>query len=342
MSAAAMGSTNQTGRTKIGIRMLGTGMSVPPRVMTNQDLAKLVDTSDDWISQRTGIRERRVAAPGVTVRHLAVEAARQAVQNAGIDPKQLDMLILATTRPEMVCPSTAARVVAEIGASPAGALDVNAVCSGFVYALNVGASMIQSGAMRTVAVLGADVMSAFLDWKDRGTCILFGDGAAGVILTASDDPEQGCLRQTMGSDGNQWQHLYCPRSAQDIPPNDTIFSGAFETMQMNGREIYRFAVATLQGEIDRALDAMGLKPSDLAMIISHQSNSRIMESARQRLGLPPEKLYINIDRYGNTSSASVPICLHELWQAGRLKAGDLVLFVALGGGLTWASSLWRI
>lgn len=326
----------------IGIRLAGTGMAVPDVVVTNADLAKKVDTSDEWITQRTGIHQRRIAPEGVTVRDLATAATAAAIKDAGIAPTDLDMLVLATTRPEMVCPSTAARVVAEVGACPAGAIDINAVCSGFVYALNLSTSLILSGAVRTVAVVGADVMSRMMDWKERSTCILFGDGAGAAILQASDDPNQGSLHLSMGSDGNQWRHLYCPRTPDQLPPDDSIFSGAYDTLQMNGREIYKFAVSTLQGEIDRALTACNLKPQDLSVIISHQSNMRILESAREKLGLPKEKVYINIDRFGNTSAASVAICLNELKQAGRVRPGDLVLFVALGGGLTWASNLWRV
>ncbi len=326
----------------IGIRLAGTGMAVPATVLTNDDLAKRVDTSDAWISQRTGIRERRILNDTATVRDLARDAAIQALENAGMVGADLDMLICATLRPEMVCPSTAARVVAEIGAVPAAAVDLNAACSGFVYALNFASSLIRTGAVRTVAVLGAEALSKLTDWQDRGTCVLFGDGAGAAILTASDDPTQGLLHQTMASDGSMWKELYCPREPHHVPADDKIFSGTFDTLQMNGREIYKFAVSTLQKTIEKVLADQGLRSGDLAMVIAHQSNARILESAREKLGLPEDKLYINIDRYGNTSAASIPICLHELNAAGRIKPGDLILFVGLGGGLTWASALWRV
>lgn len=326
----------------IGIRLAGTGMAVPATVLTNDDLAKRVDTSDAWISQRTGIRERRILNDTATVRDLARDAAMQALENAGMVGADLDMLICATLRPEMVCPSTAARVVAEIGAVPAAAVDLNAACSGFVYALNFASSLIRTGAVRTVAVLGAEALSKLTDWQDRGTCVLFGDGAGAAILTASDDPTQGLLHQTMASDGSMWKELYCPREPHHVPADDKIFSGTFDTLQMNGREIYKFAVSTLQKTIEKVLADQGLRSGDLAMVIAHQSNARILESAREKLGLPEDKLYINIDRYGNTSAASIPICLHELNAAGRIKPGDLILFVGLGGGLTWASALWRV
>jgi 3-oxoacyl-[acyl-carrier-protein] synthase III len=327
---------------RLGIRLAGTGMAVPDTVLTNADLAARVETSDEWIMQRTGIRERRILNGRDSVRDLAREATLQAMANAGVTGPQLDMLICATLRPEMVCPSTAARVVAEIGATPAAAVDLNAACSGFVYALNFASSLIRTGTARTVAVVGAEALSKVTDWADRRTCVLFGDGAGAAILTASEDPQQGLLHQIMASDGGMWKELYCPRNADQVPEDDKIFSGAFDTLQMNGREIYKFAVATLQKTVEKVMSDNGLRADDLAMVIAHQSNARILESARERLGLAEDKLYINIDRYGNTSAASIPICLHELNAAGRISSGDLILFVGLGGGLTWASALWRV
>ncbi|HEX7009767.1 MAG TPA: beta-ketoacyl-ACP synthase III [Phycisphaeraceae bacterium] len=325
-----------------GVRIAGTGAALPPRTLTNDDLAQIVDTSDEWITQRTGIKTRRIADEGVTVRHLAHQALKQALDRAGMPPKQLDMVLLATLTPEMCCPSTAARLVADIGATPAGAVDISAACSGFVYGLNMAAGLIESGQYRTVAVVGAETLSRITDWTDRRTCVLFGDGAGAAILTASDDPEQGCLHQVMRSDGSLWAELYVPRSQEHLPQNNGAFTGKFNTLQMNGREVYKFAVTTTQAIIDETLAAADVRPDDLAMIIPHQSNKRILESARQRLGLPPEKMWINIDRYGNTSAASVPLCLHELVEADRIKTGDLVLFLAIGGGMTWTTSLWRL
>jgi 3-oxoacyl-[acyl-carrier-protein] synthase III len=327
-----------------GVRLVGTGMAIPAKVLTNSELAQRVDTSDEWITQRTGSHQRHVVENGQTTRDLAREAIQGALAAADLEPGQLDMLICATLTPEMVTPSTAARIVADIGAVPAGAVDISAACSGFVYGLNLAAGMIQTGHYRNVAVVGVETLSKITDWNDRRTCILFGDGAGAAILSAGDDPEQGCLYQSMSSDGSRWHELYCPRDEHDLPENGhgAEFSGAFNTLQMNGREIYKFAVTTLQRAIDEALKSAGLKPDDLSVVLAHQSNARILESARQRMGLPPEKMYINIDRYGNTSAASVPICLHEMMDDGKLRKGDLVLFAALGGGLTWATSLWRL
>jgi len=330
-----------TPRTLRGIRFAGTGYALPPRVVTNDDLAKIVDTNDAWIQQRTGIKSRRLVDKGQTSRNLASEALRMALVNAGLPPTQLDMVIVATISPEMVCPSTAAQVVADVGAIPAAAMDLNAACSGFVYALSVASAFIETGRYQTIGVIGAEALSSITDWKDRRTCILFGDGAGAAILTASDDPAQTCLYQSLHSDGSLWQELYIPRDARTVPPTDKVFSGAYNTLQMNGTAIFKFAVSKLNQSIENALASQNLKPSDLAIIIPHQMNNRILESARERLGLSPEKFYVNIDRFGNTSAASIPICLHELNSAGRLKKGDLVLFVGLGGGLTWAANLWR-
>lgn len=324
-----------------GVGLVGTGMATPQKVLANDDLAKMVDTSDEWITQRTGIKQRRIVENGTTVLDLAREALGNALQDADLEPTQLDMVICATLTPEMPCPSTASRLVAQVGAVPAGALDISAACSGFVHGLNLASSLIESGHYRTVAVVGAETLSQITDWTDRRTCILFGDGAGAAIVTACDDPRRGCLHQTMGSNGHLWHELYVPRNEKHIPPG-AEFTGRYNTLQMNGREVYKFAVTTLEATIDHALESCGLKPDDLAMIIPHQSNKRILESTRQRLGLPQDKLYINIERYGNTSAASVPICLHELRACGRLKQGDLVLFVALGGGMSWSSSLWRL
>ena len=325
----------------VGVRLAGTGLALPGRLVTNADLTRLVETNDQWITQRTGIKQRYVLGEGQTVRDLARDAVAEALRNAALPAAELDLLICATMTPEMCCPSTAARVVDELGASPAGAFDVSAACSGFVYALNLAEGMIRGGCYRHVAVVGAEALSTIVDWKDRRTCVLFGDGAGAAIISASDDPDQGSIHNTMSSDGSKWHILYCPRTDAQLPPGNE-FSGAHETLQMNGREVYKFAVSTMIAAIKDTLEACGLQPSDLAMVIPHQSNRRIMESARNKLGLPDEKLYINIDRFANTSAASVPICLHELMVSSRLQAGDLVMFVALGGGMSWATNLWRV
>lgn len=325
-----------------GVAIAGTGMAVPPRILTNDDLEKIVETSDEWITKRTGIKTRRIVDPGTTARDLAREALTHALSRAAVEAGDLDLILLATLLPDMACPSSAAQIAHEIGATPAGAMDLSAACSGFVYGLNLASSLIETGRYRTVAVVGAETLTAVTDWSDRRTCILFGDGAGAVILTATDDPEQGCLAQSMHSDGSRWPDLYLPRTEHHLPDSHDGFSGNFNTIQMNGREVFKFAVSTTQRMIDEVLTEAGIGPDDLTMIIPHQSNKRILDATRQRLGLPAAKLYINIDRYGNTSAASVAICLHELTASGRIKGGDLVLFIAVGGGMTWSSSLWRL
>lgn len=324
-----------------GVAVVGTGVALPEKVLTNDDLAQLVDTNDDWITQRTGIKTRRVVQGDQTVRDLARDSLAAALKKAELPASELDLVILATITPEMVCPNTAARVVAELGATPAGAMDLSAACSGFVYAMNVGASLIETGQYRTVGVIGAETLSKIVDYEDRRTCILFGDGAGAAVLQACDDESRGCLHQTMHSNGELWGELYVPRDESQLPKQHE-FTGNYDTLQMNGREVYKFAVTTTQRMMAETLDAAGVKPEELALVVSHQSNKRILESARDRFGLPEDKLYINIDRFGNTSAASAPICLHEAYEQGKIKEGDLVLFCAIGGGMTWTTSLWRM
>lgn len=324
-----------------GARIAGTGLAIPSIRLTNDDLAKRVDTNDEWITKRTGIKVRHICDENTFVLDLAERALLQALDRAALKATDLDMVIVATLTPEMCTPSTAARLVSRVKGIPGGAVDVSAACSGFVYGLNMAWALIQTGFYRNIAVLGAETLSRVTDWKDRGSCVLFGDGAGCAIISATDDPEQGSLYHTMGSNGDLWPELYCPRHPGDVPPGAN-FTGAYNTLQMNGREVFKFAVSTLQDSVDKALAFAGINADDLAVIIPHQSNARILEAARDRLGVGPDKLYINIDRYGNTSAASVPICLHEIMEAGKLKKGDLVLFVALGGGMTWATNLWRL
>ena len=324
-----------------GVAVVGTGVALPEKVLTNDDLAKLVDTNDDWITQRTGIKTRRIVEGDTTVTDLAVAALQAALDRAALAPDTLDLVIVATITPEMVCPNTAAQVVARLGADPAGGMDLSAACSGFVYALNVASSLIESGQYKTIGVVGAETLSKIVDYTDRRTCILFGDGAGAAVLQAVEDENRGCLHQSMHSNGHLWGELYVPEDEAHLPEGNT-FTGAYNTLQMNGREVYKFAVTTTQKMMAQTLDAAGVKPEELALVVSHQSNKRILESARDRFGLPEDKLYINIDRFGNTSAASAPICLHEAYEQGKIKQNDLVLFCAIGGGMTWTTSLWRM
>jgi 3-oxoacyl-[acyl-carrier-protein] synthase III len=326
-----------------GVRIAGVGSATPERVLTNQDLEKMMDTSDEWIVQRTGIRERRVVDPqrqGTFT--LSRDALRRALEHASLEPRDLDLIIVATVTAEMSCPSTACRVSAALGAAPAGAFDLVAACSGFVYGMNVGDSLLRSGRYNKVAVIGCDTMSTVCDYTERSVSVLFGDAAGAAILTRDDDPTLGCIYQSTQADGGMWESLYMPRRCQEVPEQDRANPIRLGCLRMNGRDIYKFAINKFREVIEEALRATGLGVDDISQFICHQSNIRIIDAAREKLGLPDEKVYINIDKYGNSSSGSVGLCLDQLWRAGRINRGDRVLLVAFGGGLTWATSIWKI
>jgi len=329
----------------VGVRIAGTGMYVPSKLLTNADLEGVMDTSDEWIRQRTGIVQRHVADPalGENVLSMATEAARRILADAGMTSTDLDLFILATVGSEMACPSTACRIMDRLGGGSAAALDLTAACSGFVYGLNLAHAMIRTGVHRNALVIGAEHLTKLveLSTRGRGVSILFGDGAAGALLKADPDASLGVIAQRMHSDGSGWKDLYIPRAERDFP------EGEFEPwkvglMQMNGRAVFKFAVKTFCDLMAETLEAASLDANEVDMYVCHQSNVRILEAARERFGLSADKLYINIQDYGNTSAASVPICLEELRRAGRIVPGQKVMFVAFGGGLTWASSLWQL
>lgn len=332
-----------------GVAIVGTGIAVPPRLVTNDDLSKLVDTDDEWIVSRTGIRQRYIADQGMKTSDLGAEATRRALDAAGLKPTDLDLVICATMTPDVVCPATACRIVEKVGAIPCGAFDINIACTGFVAALNMGSALVASGAYRTVAVLGADTLSKIVNWQDRRTCVLFGDAASCAILQACDDPSRGSLYQHLGSDAHQGKALYIPRDESDIPDSistattdEAGWNGQFNTLQMDGRAVYKFAVHVLTESVERAMASHHLTADDVRMVIPHQSNIRMLQSSWKRLGFPEDKIRINIDRYGNTSAASCGICLHECLTEGLVKQGDKVIFVAQGGGLSWGANLWRL
>lgn len=330
----------------VGVRIAGTGHAVPEKVVTNHDLAKVMDTSDEWIAQRTGIRQRRVCDPakGEGPTSLSAEALRRALADARMHASELDLIILGTVSGEMLCPSTACRVADAVGATPAGAYDIVAACCGFVYGLNQASALIRSGQARNVAVIGCDCLYSHMDPDNRAVSVLFGDSAGAAVLRATDDLSRGIIASTMHADGSRWQDLYIPNNERDLPPGvDAVRDKVkYGTLQMNGREVYKFAVGTFTPLIESTLERAGLKPDDVSMYVCHQSNARMLEAARERLGVAPEKLYINIDRFGNCSAGSVPVALDELRKMGKCREGELVMFVAFGGGMTWASSLWRM
>lgn len=330
----------------VGVRIAGTGSCLPDQRLTNKDLEKVMETSDEWIVQRTGIRERRVAdlKGGQSTKVLGAAALRIALADAGLRPEDLDLILMATMTPEMNCPPSACLMANIVGATNAGAMDVNAACCGFVFGMNMAHDLIRGGSYRTIAVVGADTLSKLMDYSDAGrsTAIIFGDGAGAAIFRATDDTAKGILAQSMHADGEGWKDIYVPFNEHDFPKGVACDTTKHGYVQMNGSSVFKFAVGTFPNLIQETLDKVKLKPSDVDVYVCHQSNQRILQSARERFGLPESKLYVNIDRVGNTVGASVPICLDELRKTGRIIEGQKVMFLAFGGGLTWGSSLWQI
>jgi 3-oxoacyl-[acyl-carrier-protein] synthase III len=313
-----------------GVSLLGIGSYVPERVMTNDEIAAMVETSDEWIAQRTGIRERRIAAPHESSASLGAEAARRAIESAGIDPGQLDLIVAATASPDYYFPATASLIGERIGADNVAGYDLSAACTGFIYALAQGYSQIASGLAETVLVVGTEVFSRLLDWSDRSTCILFGDGAGAVVLRR-DDGVRGLRGFELGADGKGALLL----SVAAAGHSETEPEGRY--VQMNGPEVYKFATRVVVESSERCLQAAGLTVADVDVFVPHQANRRIIDHAARRLGLNGNRVFSNVDRYGNTSAGSIPICLDEAWRAGRIDAGDIVLMVGFGGGLAWGS-----
>ena len=320
-------------------RIAGTGSYVPERVLTNRDLERMVATSDAWIVDRTGIRERRIAAPGEACSDLGVRAAEVALQAAGVDAAELDLILVATCTGDAPLPSTACIIQHRLGAVRAAACDLGAACCGFVYALAVGDAYVKTG-FRHVLVVGAEVMSMIIDWTDRNTCVLFGDGAGAVVLTA-EEGERGILSSHLHSDGSLWELICVPGGGSRIPPSEKMLADGLQNMKMKGNETFKVAVKTLEDSAREALSANNLSMEDLDLYVPHQANARIISAVAARLGLPMEKVVLNMDRYGNTSAASIPLALDEAVRAGRVGEGSLVMMAAFGSGLTWASSLVR-
>lgn len=317
----------------------GWGMAVPDRVMTNADLARMVETSDEWIVSRTGIKERRVVGPGDNTTSLATAAAKQALERADLAATDIDLIIVGTCTPDQFLVSQACLVQAELGGN-AGAFDLGAACSGFVYALATGSQFIQSGTFRRVLVIGVDTLTRFVDYTDRTTCILFGDGAGAVVLERTDEP-RGLLSTVLGADGAGHKHLYIPGWGAFVPESASIFPEYRPYLQMNGNEVFRFAVRVMGDAAAEAVAKAGLTFDDIGMLIPHQANERIIDAAARRLHLPKERVWRNLDRYGNTSAASIPIALCEAEAAGQFSEGDNLVFVAFGGGLAWAAGVVR-
>jgi 3-oxoacyl-[acyl-carrier-protein] synthase-3 len=313
----------------------GVGSYLPTRLVTNDELALTVDTSDAWIQERTGIKQRYLAGPGETCTSMATEAARVALAHAGAGPGDVDCIILATSTPDQAFPATALRVQAALGVAQGFGFDLSAACSGFVYALSVADAMIRTGSVRGALVIGSEVYSRILNWADRGTCVLFGDGAGAVFVRASDsEPSRGILSTHLHGQGTLGDMLYVDGAVgQPDRPGHLV---------MNGREVFRHAVAKLAGAVDEALAANGLSHADVDWLVPHQANRRIIEAMGKKLNLPGDRVVMTVDRHANTSAASIPLALAEAVGDGRIKQGDLVLMEALGGGLTWGSALVRM
>ncbi|GAB3743016.1 ketoacyl-ACP synthase III [Lysobacter olei] len=318
-------------------RIAGTGSYLPEKVLTNDDLAKLVDTSDEWIAARTGIRERHIAAEGETTSDLAYQAALRALEAAGVDAKDLDLIVLGTTTPDVIFPSTACLVQARLGAAGCPAFDVNAACSGFVYALTVADKFIRSGAAKTALVIGAETLTRMLDWSDRGTCVLFGDGAGAVVLKA--DEETGILSTHMHADGTKSELLHNPVGvSKGFKPDE---KNAGVRVLMAGNDVFKHAVKALDSVVEETLEANGLDRHQLDWLIPHQANLRIIEATAKRLDMPMERVIVTVDKHGNTSSGSVPLALDHAVRSGKVERGQLLLLEAFGGGFTWGSALIR-
>jgi 3-oxoacyl-[acyl-carrier-protein] synthase-3 len=315
----------------IRARIAGLGKYLPERVLTNQDLERLVETSDQWIQERTGVRERHVAADGETASTMGIEAGRQALEQAGVDPGEVDLIIAATTTPDAMFPAVASFIQEGLGARRAGAFDINAACVGFLSALATGSQFIAGGVYQRVLVVGTEVLSRIIDWNDRGTCVLFGDGAGAVLLEASD--RGGPLSFVLHSDGSGARALFAPGPCG--PAGATAPGRYF--VEMDGPHIFKFAVQAMEQATREAVAAAGMTVDDIDLLIPHQANVRIIDATAKRLGLPAERTMVNVDRYGNTSAASIPMALREAWEQGRLHDGDRAVLVAFGGGLVWGA-----
>ena len=320
-------------------RITGTGSYAPAKVLTNADLERMVATSDEWIRERTGIRERRIAGPGEACSDLAVQAGKRALEAAGLPATDLDMVLVATCTGDYPLPSTACLVQHQLGATKAAACDIAAACCGFVYALSVADAYVKAG-MRHVLVIGSEVMSAIIDWTDRNTCVLFGDGAGAAVVSAVDG-ERGILSTHLRSDGNLNELIAVPGGGSRTPPSEKVIAERLQCVKMKGNETFKVAVRMLEEIARETLKANGLRVDDLDLYVPHQANVRILTAVMERLGLPAEKAMLNLDRYGNTSAASIPLALDEAVRTGRIKEGSLVMLGAFGAGLTWASAMIR-
>jgi 3-oxoacyl-[acyl-carrier-protein] synthase-3 len=320
------------------VSIIGTGSYVPERVLTNHDLEQMVETSDEWIRTRTGIRERRIAAADEATSDMATKAALASMKQAEVAPEEIDLIVVATVTPDMFFPATACWVQKKIGAVHAACFDISAACSGFLYAMEIAQQFISTHVYNTVLIIGADKLSSIVNWSDRNTCVLFGDGAGAAVLRNRAD-SHGVIATHMGSDGEFTDILFMPGGGSRFPTTPENLHQKLNTIKMLGKETYKQAVTAMTNAADRALEAAGLKYDDIACVIPHQANMRIIEAIAHRMNLPIEKFHVNLEKYGNTSAAAVAIALDEAHRTGRFRIGDYILLVVFGGGLTWASSV---
>lgn len=321
-------------------KIVSTGAFLPEKVLTNADLEKMVDTSDKWIRERTGIKERRIANINQAASDLAYEASKTAIDRAGIKPKDIDMIIVATVSGDMPFPSTACILQNKLGAKNAAAFDINAACSGFLYGLYIADSFIKAKLHKRILVVGSEVLSKITDWQDRTTCVLFGDGAGAAILTPTEG-KSGIISIHIYSDGSLWELLHIPAGGSRIPTTNESVEKRLHFIKMRGNETFKFAVRTLEELVVNTLKENNISSKELSLLIPHQANLRIIQATAQRVNLPMEKVLVNLDKYGNTSAASIPIALNEAVETKKVKTGDYILLEAFGGGLTWASALIR-
>jgi 3-oxoacyl-[acyl-carrier-protein] synthase-3 len=331
---------NQPTKALVRTAIIGAGIGLPEKVLTNHDLEKMVDTNDEWITQRTGIKERRIAGPGQSTVTFALAASLQALADAKIEPEQLDLIIVGTTTPDMTLPSTACLLQAELGARQARAFDLRAGCTGWLYSLVVADQFIRLNPGMHILVVGAELLSRSLDWQDRTTCVLFGDAAGATVVTGRTDGS-GLLSTCLGANGSEWEALTMLGPGSKYEYNHDLIDEKLYAVRMQGNRVFKLAVPAMEEMAWNVLMDAGYKPADVTHLIPHQANIRIMDAVAERLGIPKEKVIVNVDKYGNTSAASIPMALAEASREGRIHKGDLVLMVSFGGGFTWGGALMR-
>lgn len=322
------------------VKIVGTGSYVPEKVLTNEDLEKMVDTSDEWITTRTGIKTRRIASENEATSDMAYEAARKAIDEAGIKPEDIELIIVATITPDMFFPSTGCLVQQKLGAKNAVAFDLSAACSGYIFSYSVAAGYLTNGIYKNALIIGAEKLTSIVDWEDRGTCVLFGDGAGASVLVPSDN-DSALLSFDIGSDGSYGDLLYIPGGGSRNPATEETVKKRMHYIKMNGNAVFKIAVNKMKETFINSMEKAGITSDDISLLIPHQANLRIIDALRRSLKLPEDKVFVNIDKYGNTSAASIAIALDEALKMGKIKRGDIIGFAAFGGGLTWGSAILR-